>query len=232
MQERSLRAVPKAVLALLAVSLCLQIAWHFSLPRPQARAENLTTPPSEGVLRSVSLGDPIPLARVMMLYIQAFDVQPGIGLSFRSLDYGKLEQWLERMLELDPRGQYPLLSASRLYGAVSVPDKQRQMADFVYRQFFRDPNQRWRWLAYAAVDAKHRFHDLPLARAYARALREHATGPEVPGWAKQMEIFLLEDMGEVESAKVLLGALLQSGTISDPAEQRFLAEELDKLEQR
>ncbi len=232
MSERSIHTVPKVVLILLAASLSLQIVWHFSLPRPQARAENLTAPPSGQILRAVSMGDAIPLARATMLYLQAFDVQPGIGLSFRSLDYGILELWLERILELDPRGQYPLLSANRLYGAVTIPDKQRQMADFVYRQFFQDPNQRWRWLAYAALDAKHHLHDLALARTYARAIREHATAPSVPSWAKQMEIFILEDMGEVESAKIILGALLQGGTITDPAELRFLAEEFDKLERK
>lgn len=229
MAERTLGNVPKPVLVILAVTLSLQIIWHFAQPQPQARAEDLTAPPSLETFRAISLGDPIPLARAIMLHLQAFDVQPGIGLSFRSLDYDKLELWLERALQLDPQGQYPLLSAIRLYGAVRMPEKQRQMADFAYKQFFLDPDRRWRWLAYAALDAKHQLHDLPLARTYAQAIRKHATGPEVPNWAKQMEIFLLEDMGETESAKVLLGALLESGQITDPAEQRFLAEELDKL---
>ena len=43
-----------------------------------------------------------------------------------------------------------------------------------------------------------------------------------------MHVFILEDMGEIESAAVLLGGLLASGEVSDPNEARFLtAADLD-----
>jgi hypothetical protein len=80
--------------------------------------------------------------------------------------------------------------------------------------------------------AKHRLNDTHLALRYARALARHADGPQVPHWAKQMVIFVLEDMGELESAKVLLGGLLASGKITDPHEQRFLSKRLFELEER
>jgi hypothetical protein len=54
----------------------------------------------------------------------------------------------------------------------------------------------------------------------------------VPLWAKQMEIFILEDMDQLEAAKIMLGGLLQSGQIDDPAEARFLAQRLKELEAR
>ena len=71
-----------------------------------------------------------------------------------------------------------------------------------------------------------------LALRCARALREHATGPKVPNWARQMEIFVLEDMQELESAKILLGGLLESGQITDPQEMRFLQERLKQMSAR
>jgi hypothetical protein len=37
-------------------------------------------------------------------------------------------------------------------------------------------------------------------------------------------------MGEYEAAKVLLGGLLASGEVSDPAEVRFLSQRLEALE--
>ena len=67
---------------------------------------------------------------------------------------------------------------------------------------------------------------------YAQALRRFAIGPDVPHWAQQMEIFVLEDMNEVESAKILLGGLLASGTVTDPQEHHFLQGKLDELELR
>jgi hypothetical protein len=38
-----------------------------------------------------------------------------------------------------------------------------------------------------------------------------------------MELFVLEDLGEEEAAKVLLGGLIESGAVSDPNEIRFLS---------
>ena len=46
--------------------------------------------------------------------------------------------------------------------------------------FFRDPDRRWPWLAHAALVAKHRLADLPLARRYASAVQRYARGPDVP----------------------------------------------------
>ena len=56
--------------------------------------------------------------------------------------------------------------------------------------------------------------------------QQHATLPSVPHWAQQMHIFLREDMGEYETARVLLGGLLASGAVKDPHETRFLIERL------
>lgn len=232
MHERPISSVPKPALLLLALGVGLQITGHFSLPQRLARAEDLPPPPSLSALKLASFGEPIALAKALMLYLQVFDNQPGISIPFRNLDYGRVQGWLGRILELDPPGQYPLLAASRLYGEVSDETRQRQMLEFVHQRFLDDPNHRWPWLAHVAFIAKHRLKDLPLARKYAQAIRIHATGSEVPNWAKQMEIFILEDMNEPESAKILIGGLLQSGQITDSHEILFLEERLNTLESK
>jgi len=232
MRERRLSAVPRPVLALLAAGLALQLTWHGMQPPPQAEARALPPPPSTQALRVLALGEPVVLGKLLMLWLQAFDNQPGISIPFQRLDYDRVQAWLARILELDPRGQYPLLAASRLYATVPVEEKQRKMLDFVYRRFLEDPNRRWRWLAHAAIVAKHRLEDLELALKYARAITEKATGPNVPFWARDLSILILEDMGELEAARVLIGGLLDSGLIEDPHELRFLERKLEELERR
>jgi len=229
MKQRALASVPRPVLALATLALAGQIAFSFLQPKPQARAEQLTIPPAASALRAMSLGDPIPLAQLMALYLQAFDNQPGISIPFLELDYSKVEAWLERILELDPRGQYPLMMASQLYAQVPDENKQRLMLELVYREFLTDPDRRWSWLAHAAIMAKHRVKDLPLALRYAQALTTYATGPAVPHWARQMHIFLHEDMGEYETAGNLLRSLLDSGVVKDPHEMHLLVERLNQL---
>ena len=225
--ERAIATVPRWVLALLAVALCLQIASQALQPGPSARAEALGDPAPLAVLRPLALGEPIALAQLLTLYLQAFDNQPGVSIPFLELDYTRVIAWLDAILGLDPVGQYPLLMASQTYGQVPDQAKQRQMCAFVRRQFERDPDRRWRWLAHCAIMAKHRLGDVRLALAYAEAITLYAR--RASGWARQMRIFILEDLGEREAATVLLGGLLASGEVTEPKEIHLLTERLENL---
>lgn len=232
MRERPLADVPGWVKGLLAGAVALQLAFAALEPKPRAAAEDLGLPPSPGVLRLASAGEPIALAKLLMLYLQAFDYQAGSRTPYRDLDYDHLEAWLTRILELDPAGQYPLMSASRLYAEVPNPIKQRKMLDFIYREYLKDPNRRWPWLAHATVIAKHEQKDLPLARKYAVALQQHTTTPDAPAWVRQMEPFILEDMNELEAARILIGGLVASGQIIDQRDLMLLERRLKLLEER
>src|SRR5256714_8971986 len=226
MSQRSIATVPRGVLVLFALGLAAQIGLKATAPPPRAAAQDLAPAPSIAALRLASFGDPVALAKALMLYLQAFDYQSGSKVPYRDLDYVRLEAWLARILELDPLGQYPLLAASRLYAEVPVEAKQRSMLEFVYRQFLLDPNRRWPWLAHATAIAKHRLHDLPLALRYARAIQRYAVADNVPLWAKQMEIFILEDMNELETARLIIGGYLPNGKVKDPAAVRILDQRL------
>jgi hypothetical protein len=232
MTERPVSAVPRAILAFLAVALAAQLALKAGAARPSATAEDLPPVPSIGALRLASFGEPVALAKGLMLYLQAFDYQSGTRVPYRDLDYDRVEAWLAAILELDPSGQYPLLAASRLYAEVPDEAKQRSMLEFIYRQFLVDPDRRWPWLAHATVIAKHRLHDLPLALRFARAIERLATAPDVPLWARQMQAFILEDMNELDAARLVIGGYVSSGKVKDPGELRFLDERLEELERQ
>ncbi|OQW94203.1 MAG: hypothetical protein BWK79_07115 [Beggiatoa sp. IS2] len=227
-QERSLRSVPKTVFGLLIISLCCQIVWHQQLPPPSLEIQALASPPPATLLRLSSLGDSIVTAKILMLWIQAFDNQKGQFLTYSQLDYLALQQWLAEILSLDPGGQYPLLAASHLYSAVPDPVKQQQMLEFVYQQFFVDPARRWPWLTHAVIVAKHRLRNLPLALKYAQALATH-TNPQMPRWAQEMQIFILEEMGEWQHAQVVIDEMLTSGQMIDPEDIEFLTQERNRL---
>ena len=140
-----------------------------------------------------------------MIWLQAFDSSGANAVPYQRLDYTRLAAWLEAILSLDERSLYPLFSAARVYAENADPAKMRGMLQFIHSAFQADPNARWPALAHAAMLAKHRLRDLPLARRYAADLQRLTTDPGVPQWAKQMEIFVLEDMDELEAARVMLG---------------------------
>jgi hypothetical protein len=226
--ERALRAVPPAVAVFFAIALALQLFWHSQQQAPVARASALPSAPEIAGLRAANFGEPVATAQMLLLYLQAFDNQPGISIPFRDLDYDLVTAWLDATLQLDPHSAYPLMMASQLYGQVPDAGKQRAMCDFVHARFLEAPDARWRWLAHCAIMAKHRLRDQALALRYAADITRHAG--RASGWARQMQIFMLEDLGETESAKVLLGGLLANGEVSDPSELHFLTKRLQDLE--
>lgn len=231
MRLRPANTASLPLLACLAVVLVLQITWRAWQPPPVPRAEALPEAPPQPMLRLMSLGDPVTASRLFMLWLQLYDNQPGISIPFRELDYARVEAWLAGILDLDPRSQYPLLAASRLYGAVPDPRRQRRMFDFVHRRFAEDPARRWRWLAHAVIAARHELHDDELALRYAATLAAAPQSAGIPSWARQMHIFVLEDMGHVEAARILLGGLLASGQVRDPHERYFLLQRLSRMEE-
>jgi hypothetical protein len=212
------------ITALLALSLGAQIAWQLLRGVPSSDASDLPPAPSAQALRLAAFGESEAAARLAMVYLQSFEMH--------TLDYRRALGWLGSALEVDARSQYALFLAARVYTETTDRERVRFVLEFIEQEFLRDPDRRWPWLAQAALIAKHRLNDLPLARRYAQALERHTRARDVPLWARQMEIFILEDMNELEAARIMIGGLLESGTITDPAELRFLKQRLDELEKR
>jgi len=231
-QERPLSAVPRWVLVLLAVALATQLGWQSHRRSAAPGASDLPPAPTAAALRLAAFGETAAFARLAMVWLQAFDSRADNAIPYEALDYARLTAWLRTILALDPRSGYPLFAAARVYAENADTEKARRMLDFVFEEFARDPNARWPALAHAALLAKHRLNDLPLARRYAAALQRQTTEANIPSWARQMEIFILEDMNELAAAKVVLGGLLATGRIRDPEERRFLEGRLKEIQRR
>ncbi|OUD15369.1 hypothetical protein TPSD3_02230 [Thioflexithrix psekupsensis] len=228
MLSRPLTDVPRWIILGLLIALLLQMTWRWHQGRDQASITPLQPPPPQGVLRVLSFGDPVAAAKGLTLWLQTQEVQQGQFLSYRQLDYMALTQWLGAILDLDPKAEYPLFAASYLYSSVRDDERLRQLLNFIVNQSVVDIATRWRWLAHAAILAKHRLHDLPRALRYAQIVANHATA-DMPHWVQQMHVFILEDMGELERMRLEIGGLLASGRLTDPNEIRFFEERLRQL---
>ncbi|MCK5666212.1 MAG: hypothetical protein KAI17_22130, partial [Thiotrichaceae bacterium] len=231
-KDRPVSDVPGWIKLALILALVLQLLWHSMQDPIVAKAEDLPAPLSTRTYIMSSLGEPIAASKFLNLWLQAFDNQPGASISFHQLDYPRLTKWLDTSPELDPRGHYPMLVAARVYGSVNDPEKQRIMMDYIFFKFNENPDKYWRWLAHVVIMAKHELKDFNLALKYADALADKANGKNIPYWAKDMKIIVLEDMGEVEAAKILVGALIESNEITDPYESNFLTHKIAVLEEK
>ncbi|MBF0420632.1 MAG: hypothetical protein HQL78_10770 [Magnetococcales bacterium] len=225
------RTPPAWVTLFLALGLAGQLFWGSLRPSPSAKAEELSPPPSQGLLQLAALGDHVVFARILMLWLQNVDNQPGLSIPFRHLDYDKMAQWLEVVLAMDPKSDYPLFAALHVYAGIPDPQRTRIMLDFIHRQFPLHPEQRWRWLALAAVSARHRLNDPQLALRYLDELLPQVQQGRLPQWVLGIRLSLLQATGQLESARQLIGGLLYHQEIRSPTEIRYLSDWLEKLAQ-
>ncbi len=112
--ERAISSVPVPARALLALALALQLGWQAWQPPAKLQPQKLPPPPALGALQLASFGEPLALAKAMLIYLQSYESQRGEISQLRSPDYGHLQAWLLRGLQLDPLSQYPLLLAARV----------------------------------------------------------------------------------------------------------------------
>ena len=224
----SVTSRPLIVIALLALAIQIGVgaSRDFSAFRNNA---DLPPVPSPASMHVVALGEPIWLSRVLSVWLQFFDHRSGAGLAWNTLDYQVLAGWLDLQLQLDPHNPFPPLAAVHLYGGVSDPARVRAMVDYIVALFRRDPGRHWRWMADAAILAKHRLDDLDLAERIASELDQRTRGVPIPSWARQMHIFLKADLGESELAAAILTALIENGDITNEAELNFLRQRLNDL---
>lgn len=214
-----------ANLALLSFGVVAVLASQRGLPLKGDAGAPLAAPPSERLLRAASLAEPELTAQLLALHVQGYDATPQLAGTLNHLDYEALAGWLAAIAKLDPRSAYSAQLAL-LYSRANDPHKKRRMLALVAENFRQAPQLHWRAMAEATILARHELSDPDLALRYAELLERYATGPGVPGWAQQMRVLLLADLGERERARILLGALIASGKVHNAHELRLLESRL------
>ncbi len=66
----------------------------------------------------------------------------------------------------------------------------------------------------------------------ARKLAQQPASIDLPHWARDFEFLLLAELNELESAIVIIEALLQTEAVNDPDERLFLKEKLLSFRQK
>ena len=155
------------------------------------------------------------------------DDPPGTTMAFKNLDYEVLIDCLERFsrwtrADANARGEQVVHQRA---GARSAVD-----ARFRLSVLLEAPNERWRWLAHGALLARHKLKDLDLALRLSQAIALHTDAESVPGWARSLGLLVLEDLCELDAAKIMLGGLLANRALTDDEERRFLERKLAELE--
>ena len=172
------------------------------------------------------------LAYLLAIRLQLHDNQAGKHMRYNQLDYQRLVNWLDQIYRLNPQSEYPMMLASRVYSQTRDKARLRIILEYIGRTFMLNPQLHWRRLAEASVIAKHQLGDLQLALQMAEKLSTQPESIKMPHWARDMQLILLGDMNEFETAITIIVALLQSNSVNDPDEARFLNEKLLYFQQK
>jgi hypothetical protein len=230
--ERPFTSLPRPVVAYFLVILVIQIwAVQESLSRGELAYKPLLEPLASSTYRVASIGSNQLLSYLLAIQLQLHDNQSGKHIRYEQLDYQKLARWLDQINDLNIQSEYPAMLASRVYSQTTDRQKMRLMIDFIQRVFVQNSQLHWRRMTEATILAKHKLDDLELALSLAKQLTNQPVDVAMPHWARDMQFILLGDLNEFEAGIAIIAALLESGSIDDPDEQRFLKEKLLDFQQ-
>lgn len=230
-QVRDLHHVPGWLLIAGLLIFTVQVSYHhLNLDQVRLDYEQLPEPPRVEVLKAMARGSERLSSYVYILIIQLHDNQKGENLSYRHLDYDRLQRWLKVIYQMNPQSDYPGFLATRVYSQVEDKQKIRKMIELVQELFEINPGQHWRRMTEACLLAKHQLQDLNLALEIAEKLANLPVSMNLPFWARDMRLILLDELSQHESAILLISSMLQSG-VEDEDERLFLQARLLKIQQ-
>ena len=231
--ERPFVQLPRSLLIGFVLLFLAQLVYHhFNRPGLAPSYRPLETPHSSGFYRALAMGSEQLMASLLAIRIQLHDNQAGQHFSYRLMDYSLLVDWLERISRLDPTSEYPMLLASRIYAQTRDESRLRQIIGYIEREFDTDPQLHWRRLAEVSVIARHRLQDLELALRLAEKIAAQPAAMSIPHWARDLQFLLLSELNELEAAIAIIQAMIESGSVTDPDERRFLKEKLSDFQQK
>jgi hypothetical protein len=231
--ERPMLSLPRPLLLAFVLLLLAQtVHHHIDRQGLESRYRELSQPYSAVYYRGLAMGSEQLLGYLLAIRLQLHDNQVGKHFRYSLIDYDLLVDWLDRITEISPGTEYPMLLASRVYSSTGDPEQLRQMLGFIERRFDDNPQLYWRRLAEATVIAKYKLQDLELALAMAEKLAQQPARIEMPNWARDFQFLLLAELNELESAITIIQALLQTEAVNDPDERRFLQGKLLDFQQK
>lgn len=231
--ERPFLQLPRWLVLGFALLLATQLGWHY-LQRQRLVAEYrpLDKPLSTDTYRALAMGSEQLLSYLLAIRLQLHDNQAGQHFRYSQIDYQLVVDWLDVISHLDPTSEYPMLLASRVYTTTRDEYRLRLILEYIEREFDTNPQLHWRRLAEASVIARHKLGDLQQALRMAKKLAQQPASLPIPHWARDIEFLLRAELNEYEAAIAIIQAMIQSGSVTDADELRFLREKLSDFQQK
>jgi hypothetical protein len=231
--ERPFNSLPRPLVACFLLILVVQI-WMVqgALSLGDLAYKPLAEPFASSTYLVASMESDRLLSYLLAIRLQLHDNQSGKHIRYEQLDYQKLTHWLNQITALNPHSEYPTMLASRVYSQTTDKQNMRLMIDFIQASFAREPQLHWRRMTEATILAKHKLGDLSLALSLAEQLTIQPIDVVMPQWARDMQFILLGELNEFEAGIAIIVAMLESGSLENADERRFLRVKLLEFQQK
>lgn len=200
----------RSVQLFLAFALLLNIVFWFSVRDIRQEWGNVPPAPELKYAASYGVGDSSFSYRLNGLMVQNLGDTGGRVTALKDYDYDSLAQWFFVQDSLDPHSSYMPYLAAYYFSAVQNPEKFRPIIDYLKEVGQRPEGEKWRWLAQAVFMARFKMNDMDLALELAEVLAQ-SEAEDVPAWARQMPVFVLNAKGNKMGAYALMLQILKTG---------------------
>jgi len=186
----------------LFVALSLQLLYWHDTHNIKPNLAIMPVLPTKKEMAAMAFGDNQLYYRTLGLKLQMAGDTWGRSTPLKDYDYPQLYKWFTLLDSLDERAHYiPSLAAYYFSRSQHIPDV-KYVLDYLEERSFKDPERNWWWLSQSIYLANSVLGDKERAIKIAHKLREVHT--EIPMWARQMEAFLREDLGQKDQAKEII----------------------------
>lgn len=208
---------------ILTLFLILQVMFWYKTYEIKPKLDIVPPIPSKQEMSALSFGDKQFYFRGLALNLQMAGDTFGRSTPLKDYNYPKLLEWFRLLDTLDSKSNYIPSVAAYYFSRSQHPKDVKYIIDYLEEHSMRDPEANWWWLSQSIYLANSVLGDKQRAIKIADEL--HKVKTQIPLWARQMEAFLREDMGEKDKAEqIMCDTFSQAGHLKDAPkrEQDFM----------
>lgn len=170
---------------------------------------NVPPPPSELGATAPFLGDKSFSYYSYGVMLQNFGDLGGRTTSLKDYNYDMIGRWMVLLDKFDPQSRFVPYLAAYYFGGTQRTERLKPIIEYLAMVGRRAENGNWHWLAQAVYLARFKYNDQVLAEKLAFELAR-LPNKDLPEWARNFYLVIMNARGEKEAAEALLLAKLQS----------------------
>jgi hypothetical protein len=186
----------------LVLALAAQIGFWYSVKDVKPNLAITPEIPTANQTEAFSLGDKQFYFRAKTMDLQMAGDTFGRTTALKDYDFPLLKKWFFYLDTLDSKSNFTPSIAAYYFSRTQNPKDVIYPLDYLEAHADKDPSVKWWWYSQAIYLANSVLGDKNRALEISVKLRN--VEGDLPMWARQMEAFMREDLGDKDSAEAIM----------------------------